>query len=204
MNIGIDIDDTISNTHDVLFSYAQKYTVEELKREIKEPKESYLPGNGYIESFHEWSDEEADNFWNLYYGEVLKNVTPKSFAKETIRQLKEMGHKIYLVTARFELQEVDTIKLTENWLKENGIEYDYLIFNARDKVVAIKENNIDMLIDDAVSNCIKVSEAGIKTYMMDSIENRGYNIPNVKRLYSWIHAEQEIKKEPKRTDPKCS
>ena len=36
MNIGIDIDDTISNTHDVLFSYAQMYTIKDLKREIKQ------------------------------------------------------------------------------------------------------------------------------------------------------------------------
>ena len=30
MKIGIDIDDTIANTHDILFSYAQKYTAEDL------------------------------------------------------------------------------------------------------------------------------------------------------------------------------
>lgn len=195
MNIGIDIDDTISNTHEVLFSYAQKYTVEVLKREIKEPNEKYLPGNGYIEKFHKWSKEEAENFWKTYYETILKKVTVKTFAKETIIKLKEMENKIYLVTARFEIPEADIKKVTENWLEKNGIEYDYLILNAKDKVAAIKENNIDMLIDDAVSNCIKVSEAGIKTYMMDSIENVGYNIPNVKRLYSWIHAEQEIIKE---------
>lgn len=27
MNIGIDIDDTIANTYDVLFNYAQNYTI---------------------------------------------------------------------------------------------------------------------------------------------------------------------------------
>ena len=34
MKIGIDIDDTIANTHDILFSYAQKYTAEDLKKEL--------------------------------------------------------------------------------------------------------------------------------------------------------------------------
>lgn len=32
MNIGIDIDDTISETYATLLEYAQKYTIEELKR----------------------------------------------------------------------------------------------------------------------------------------------------------------------------
>ena len=32
MRIGIDIDDTISNTYDILFNYAQKYTIEDIKK----------------------------------------------------------------------------------------------------------------------------------------------------------------------------
>ena len=35
MNIGIDIDDTISETFETLLPYAQKYTIEDLKRESK-------------------------------------------------------------------------------------------------------------------------------------------------------------------------
>ena len=70
----------------------------------------------------------------------------------------------------------------------------YIIYNAQDKVEAVKKHGLEMLIDDAVTNCKNVSEAGIKTYMMDSIENQGYNLPNVERLYSWIHAGQELNK----------
>jgi hypothetical protein len=32
MNIGIDIDDTISDTYNTIIPYAQKYTIEDLKR----------------------------------------------------------------------------------------------------------------------------------------------------------------------------
>ena len=35
MNIGIDIDDTISETFETLLPYAQKYTIQDLKRESK-------------------------------------------------------------------------------------------------------------------------------------------------------------------------
>ena len=123
-----------------------------------------------------------------------KEVTVKKFAREVISDLKNQGHKIYLITARFARPTFDIKQVTEMWLKDNQIEFDEIIYEAQDKVEAVKNNNIDIFIDDAVPNCEKVSEAGIKTYIMDSIENQGYEIPNVIRLYSWIHAEQEILK----------
>ncbi len=194
MNIGIDIDDTISNTHDVLFSYAQMYTIKDLKRKIKEPKEKIMTGNGYCQRFHNWSKEETIHFFDVYYERILKEVTVKKFAKEIIHQLREQGNKIYLITARFERPTFDMKKVTRQWLEDNEIEYDDIIFDAQDKVEAVKNNNIEILIDDAVPNCKSVSEAGIKTYIMNSIENQGYEIPNVMRLYSWLHAEQELEK----------
>ena len=194
MNIGIDIDETISNTHEILFSYAQKYTVEDLGRSIKEPKEGVMTGNGYCQAFHEWTVEEANNFWDKYYEIVLKEVTVRKFAKETIQKLRNQGHKIYLVTARFPRSCFDIRQVTEQWLNINGIEYDAIIYNAQDKVDAVKLNKIEVFIDDAIINCKHVSEAGVKTYMIDSIENQGCNLPNVTRIYSWVHAEQEINK----------
>ena len=35
MNIGIDIDDTISETFETLLPYSQKYTIEDLKKKIQ-------------------------------------------------------------------------------------------------------------------------------------------------------------------------
>ena len=163
MNIGIDIDDTISNTHDTLFSYAQKYTAKELKRKLNNPEEIVKRGNGYTARFHQWNIEEENKFWDKYYETILKEVTVKKFAREVIRDLKNHGHKIYLITARFARPTFDIKQVTEMWLKDNQIEFDEIIYEAQDKVKAVKNNNIDIFIDDAVPNCEKVSEAGIKT-----------------------------------------
>lgn len=197
MNIGIDIDDTISNTHDILFSYAQKYTSEDLKKELASPKDKVISGNGYCARFHNWNEQEEREFWKKYYTTIIQQVNPKKFAKEVISKLRKNGHKIYLITARFDIEENNIRQITREWLKENEIEYDGLIFNARDKVKAAKDNNIELLIDDAETNCRKVSEAGICTYIMDSMENQNCQIENVKRLYSWIHVEQEIESKEK-------
>ena len=66
MNIGIDIDDTISETYATLLEYAQKYTIEELKRSpiIKSfNTEDHL----YIENMHNWNENETARYWKKYY-----------------------------------------------------------------------------------------------------------------------------------------
>lgn len=65
-----------------------------------------------------------------------KNAKPIPGAVEKIRQLKDQGHKIIILTARHmltcngdvELVEEKMRDLTENWLKENKVYYDELIF----------------------------------------------------------------------------
>lgn len=192
MKIGIDIDDTIANTHDILFSYAQKYTAEDLKKELSQPKSEIMSGNRYCARFHEWNKEEDKEFWRKYYKTIIQQVRPKKFAKDVIRKLRESGNEIYLITARYNFEDIDIMTETEKWLNDNEIEYDVILFDAKDKASILKENNIEILIDDAETNCRKVSQEGICTYIMDSMENQNCQIENVKRLYSWIHAEQEI------------
>ena len=192
MKIGIDIDDTKANTHDILFSYAQKYTAEDLKKELSQPKSEIMSGNGYCARFHEWNKEEDKEFWRKYYKTIIQQVRPKKFAKDVIRKLRESGNEIYLITARYNFEDIDIMTETEKWLNDNEIEYDVILFDAKDKASILKENNIEILIDDAETNCRKVSQEGICTYIMDSMENQNCQIENVKRLYSWIHAEQEI------------
>lgn len=193
MIIGIDIDDTISNTYEYLFPYAQKYTTEELNKEIKNVNRN-ASTHMYTTTFHNWSKEEEKAFFNKYYQIVLGQVKPKLYANNIINKLKEDGHKIYIITARFKIENFDVEALTSKWLKENNIQYDELIINAQDKVKVAKEKKLDIFIDDAIKNCADMAETGIKTYMMDSIINLNYQNNKITRVYSWPHMYQEILK----------
>ena len=55
MRIGIDIDDTITDSYEVMFNYAQEFTINTLKR------------SGKI--------VESDNIYNHFYVRVLHNLT---------------------------------------------------------------------------------------------------------------------------------
>lgn len=192
MRLGIDIDDTITDTYEVLFNYAQRYNVEELHKSANINKEACTTHH-YTSHMHNWNDEERETFWKKYYLEILSKVRLKTFAKEYLLKLAE-NNEIYLITARFDNENEDARKVTEEWLKQNGIKYNKLILDAEEKGKVAKENKIDVFIDDSFDNCKNVSREGIRTYIMDSRTNRALDESkeNFMRVYSWAHLYQQL------------
>ena len=194
MNIGIDIDDTISDTYEVSFNYAQKFTIEELNKSGKIKKLTNLQTHMYCTDLHQWNEQEEKKFFDKYYKTIIEEVQPKKFAVETIKQLKQKGNTINLITARFESEFFDIKEETIKWLKSNNINYDNLYVNVGDKLTIAKKNNIDIFIDDSFKNCRSMADNGIKIYIMDSRVNGNLNSENIIRVYSWPHLYQEITK----------
>ena len=191
MNIGIDIDDTIANTYDVLFNYAQNYTINDMGKEIKDANRNSIT-HMYCKDFHDWNKKEETEFLDKYYERMVLKVQPKMYAVENIRKLKESGEQIYLITARFLSDKFDVEKLTKDWLEKYNIPYDKLILNSQNKVIVAKENDIDIFVDDSIKNCTEMANVGIKTYMMDTIINKDFEGENIERVYSWPHLYQKI------------
>lgn len=186
MNIGIDIDDTISETFETLLPYSQKYTIEDLKRKSEIDMNQNFLDHFYIVYMNGWNEKEATDFWSKYYGEILKKVNIKKFASEVINKLKQKGHKIYLITARWDMPNDDIQGITKQWLIENNVEYDELIINASDKLKLVEEKNIDIFIDDSFNNCKNIAvNSNAKVYMMTSRVNGSFEDENIKRVYSW-------------------
>lgn len=193
MNIGIDIDDTISDTYSYLFPYSQKYTIEKLGKRIGNINRN-CNTHMYVSTYHNWNLKEEKDFMDEYYEKMVRNVKPKLYAVETIHRLKEEGNTIFLITSRFPSEKFDIEELTKKWLEENKIYYDKLLLNVQDKVQYAKDNQIDIFIDDSINNCCQMAETNIKTYMMDTMININYENDKVKRVYSWPHLYQEITK----------
>lgn len=193
MNIGIDIDDTISDTYSTLFPYAQKYTIEDLHKTGKINEYHKCATHKYVQAMHDWTEEEEKPFWKKYYEKCLSEAKIKLFAKETIDKLAK-NNKIILITARWENEEKSIQKLTKQWLKDNEVYYDNIILDAQDKLKIAKEYNINLFIDDSFANCSKIAEAGIDTFMMDTKANSEYNNEKITRVYSWPHVYQEYEK----------
>lgn len=195
MNIGIDIDDTISETFETLLPYAQKYTIEDLKRKSEINMNQDFLDHFYIVKMNGWNEQEAICFWNKYYGEILREVNIKKFADEVIKKLKQEGHKIYLITARWDMPNDDILGITKKWLIENNIEYDELFTNIDDKAKLVNEKGINLFIDDSFTNCKNIAEnSNAKVYIMTSRVNGSFNHEKITRVYSWPEVYSLIKK----------
>lgn len=191
MRIGIDIDDTIADSYEVIFAYAQKYTINELGRTGK-IQNNVANHHFYAKIMHNWNEEEEANFWDKYY-EKIKDIKPFTLAVDTIKKLKEEGNEIILITARWPSKNFDIKKTTLEWLRENEIAYDEIVLDAENKAKVALEKKLDVFIDDSFKNCTEVANAGIKTYIMNTRTNQGLEAENVTRVYSWSDILNKIK-----------
>lgn len=190
MNIGIDIDDTISETYEALLPYAQKYMVEDLKKNPVFDTSIECDNHLYIESICHWNQDEITNFWKKYYAEMMQSLNIKRFAAEIIQKFKQRGDKIFLITARWSQEGQDTELITRKWLENQHVIYDELIIDANNKMEIAKKKNIDVFIDDSFHYCREIANnTDIKVLMMNSKLNEVFQDDKVRRVYSWKEIE---------------
>ena len=183
MRIGIDIDDTMTDTFDYLMPYISEFFGVSLE---------YLKNNNIsYNTFTEKMKERQLEFARGYYDRVIPNTPFKDNVSDYIRKIKELGNEIIIITARNNKLYRDEYKTTIEELKNNDILYDKLIcdFN-KDKVC--KQEKIDLFIDDSIFNCNKVCSLGIKTIVFNSKIN--IDIPTkLPRVNDWDELYEIIK-----------
>lgn len=185
MRIGIDIDDTITDTWSYMVPiYSQVFNipVEELSNS--------LPYYNSVKKLN-LTVEEYFKIMQPYYEENALNIPIKKDAKEVINALKKEGHKIIFITARGKMYHEPKL-ITKTYLEKNDIKYDKLIINANDKATICKKENIDLFIDDSYKHCQSVSSIGIKVLMFGTNYNK--NIKEFTRITSWYEVYNYINK----------
>lgn len=190
MIIGIDIDDTLTDIRDEVSKEALKYA-QSLNKEIDETKvvwDKENNGSSFKERYN-FNHDECLYFFRNIQEEITKKAKPREDVVEVLKALKEDGHKIYIITARdYEFHE-NPYELSKIWLDENNIKYDKLIVNARDKAKICKEQNVDLFIDDKLSNCENISNENIITIRITNYTDLHGNIinkKNWKEIYEYI------------------
>ena len=190
MIIGIDIDDTLTDIRDEVGAEALKYA-KSLNKEIDEKKvvwDKNNNGSSFKERYNLNYDELLYFFGNIQE-KITKKAKPREDVVEVLKNLRKDGHKIYIVTARDSEFHNDPYGLSKTWLDKNNIEYDKLIVDARDKAKVCKEQNVDLFIDDKLSNCQGVSNEGSVTIRITNYTDPHQNIinkKNWKEIYEYI------------------
>lgn len=175
MRIGIDIDDTMTNIKDKLTNAAIQYA-KSLNKDVQNIDynivDIYNNGNIYQKLFN-FNYEELKYFLGTIQEEITDNAIPRENCVEVINKLHNDGNEIYIITARDKEFHEDPYLQSKEFLDKNSIYYDKLIVNSRNKAMACIENNIDLLIDDSISNCLNSDNFGIDTITIGNKNNRG-------------------------------
>ncbi len=186
MNIGIDIDDTINELHDILVVKGAEFNKKEnINYEIQTNKWEWIDAFG-------WDDLTAKKFLDENIKEAYLNAGIKENAAKVINKLQTEGNKIIIITARGDEYCKNAYEISEKWLKEKNVNYDKLIVGSIDKTKTCIENEIDVFIDDHVKHCEGVSQIGTKVFMFDSPYNKQEK--KYRRVYSWDEVYREIRK----------
>lgn len=174
MNIGIDLDNTICNTSEIINYYLKDYSTE-TGMDIDE-----IVNDGDLKQ----------SFFNIYLKDIYTNVKAKKEAIEFINKLKSRGNKIYIITARssditFAIKDVK--KITLDWLNKNNLSFDQIVFSVYgdNKKEACNNLNIDIMIDDDIYNFERINSGRTRCFLYDE-ENKYKDNKNIFRNWKEI------------------
>ena len=183
--IGIDIDDTITNSTRVVKRYIYKYSN---SNELKNNVEGIIRGT-YV-------SDETKTFYKARSKEIGNDIKIKKHAREVIQKLHDDGHKIIIVTARNNNYYDDAYKFSYDYLKRNGIVFDKLITDQPYKLNICKKEHINIFIDDAIDTVDSIQKEGIKSILFESSINKNKK-SLAKRLNNWKEVYRYIEKNKK-------
>lgn len=214
MNIGFDIDGTLTNFEDFIIrnkKYIEKkygftltnpngYDVDEMFEIKKKLLEKGLDEELAIKK----ANDITNSFWNKYYLKYLLFSMKKNISKN-IKYLKKDGNKVYIITSRKKVCEKSFIGKMVKYstiftLKLHKIKYDKIIFCADDeeKIKTIIDEKIDIMIDDKpdVINIIKdyVKCICINANYNNNIDENIIRVENFDNLKVYTVINKEIEK----------
>lgn len=184
MRIGIDIDDTITNSWEYMIPFHSKmFGVSEEKLSERKPYYRSVSDVVTLEQYLEWLKVDHD--------EIAMNIPLRDDVKFYLDKIREDGNEIIFITARGKAYN-DPMKLTEEYLKKHDIKYDKLIVNAKDKSISALSEKIDLFIDDSVFHCKEVFDVGVDVLLFEREYNKDCN--DFKRVNSWAMVYDYIQK----------
>lgn len=189
INIGFDADGVLVDTES--FQLSAK-----IKKYIKKHY-NLVPINedGYgIKEVYGCDNETEIYIWSKFviYYSLFYQIRP--WVKETIKQLREQGNKVFIVTSKacaleknykgFIVRFLFELGLKIRGVKVDGIEYCSLDNSAEDKLNVCRKRKIDIIIEDKRENIDRLSSE-LYVLCMDTKNNQKLSNENICRVYDF-------------------
>lgn len=166
MKFGVDIDDTIQDTHLAVIDVFNQ----ELSRTISiEEMDDF-----YLDRLYDLTPDEEKRLWEKLQEKIYRLGVPRSYAAEVLTRWDQEGHEIYFITARPNEEKIRLI--TEKWLQKHGFPFHgtNLIMGAYNKAEHALALGIDLFFEDAPQHLDTLVKHQIPTIIMDQVYNRKY------------------------------
>lgn len=180
MRIGIDIDDTITNTLEKLDEIAK----------TKENLNIYDSSKHWFYERYNCSIEDEEKFLKKHFEEIISTATLKKDAAYYINKLYDEGNEIYFITSRSKRYSSNIPNITIEYLNKYNIKYTDIVFSCHNKADVCMKYNIDCFIDDSEEHIKEVSKINIKTIIIDNEYNKHVDF---KRAHDWKEVYELIK-----------
>ena len=185
MRIGIDIDGVLTDFEKWQLDVGSKFF-------LKYNKNIVVPDGYDSDVVFNVTKEMDSEFWNEYLYDYAQNEPARKFSNEVIDKLRRKGYEIYIITARYLTDKNNDLgkemrKIVKDWLKNNKINYDKIIFSPEDKLEICKENNIDIIIEN-INNISKI----IPVICFNAGYNKMCSGKNIFRAYTWYDVYYQI------------
>ena len=174
MRIGIDIDDTITDS----WPSVMEIMCRDFNRDVNEVISSKL----IYEKITGLSFDDYLKYSSHVFPVVLKNAKLKDNVIDVLNKLI-VSNEIYFITARLDACYGDAYKFSKDFLDRSGVPYTGIIANTREKGIVCKNLGIDLFIDDSKRNCEDVSSYGIPVIMFGNYFNSDCN--KFHKIYNW-------------------
>lgn len=189
MKIGLDIDNVITDfDRDIL----KEFLLEDKSKRnagIVNPKATHI-----VRGMFDWSQEEVDEFFANNMERIALNLKPRRNCKKYIDRLLEEGNEIYLISHRAYPHYKEPFETTLKWLEKNKINYTKLILSSTpDKTPECREYKIDVMVDDRVNQCHKMTSQGINCIVMKTRYKVG-DLQGLSLATSWDNLYEELNK----------
>ena len=179
MKIGLDLDGVVLDTEKQFRNEAELYDILKLNRNSTKDQSAQWAQDRY-----KWADDEKNEFIEKYLIEGTKKSHIMPGAKEVIELLKKDGHELVVITARG--HDIPVMKkLAQEMLEKENITFDKYYWETPEKVETAKKENIDLMVEDSLSNCMKLSKENIKSIYLRDSNMKPANDKNIKEYYIW-------------------
>jgi len=157
MKIGVDVDGVL---RDFMGKFIAIY------------RQDYPSNTTKIEDVNDWNlnkffteTEDARQYYLDNASRIFPNAGMYPGCSDFLRQIKELGHNIIIITHQL----IGTEKYTQDWLTAYNVPYDSLVFTA-DKTIV----DADIYIDDGLHYIDAYNKAGKRAVIFDRPWNQNF------------------------------